>query len=115
MLPLAAFHEQPNVRRPVFTPSPSEPSELLPIAAEVVFRAHWLPMAGRLSLTWLPRYQTGETVPLPCLSDVVMEFEAMASGFFEAGEFEFASRASAVSMELRRLMGGHPLAEVFIG
>lgn len=39
----------------------------------------------------------------------------MAAGFFEAGELEFASRATAVSMELRRLMGGHPLAEVFIG
>lgn len=99
----------------LFTPSPSEPSGLLPIAAEVVFRTHWLPMAARLSLTWLPRFQTGAPVPLPYLPEVVMEFEAMAAGFFEAGELEFASRATAVSMELRRLMGGHPLAEVFIG
>jgi hypothetical protein len=90
-------------------------SSLVPIAGEITFRESWLATAAALGLKWLPLFQTGQSVPLEFLPEVIDEFESIERAFRNSGLLALAGRAEGAYHALRVVLNDSPGAEVFIG
>lgn len=92
------------------------PSRLIPIATETVYASEWLPIASRLGLTWLHRFQVGASVNHNDLDVVVGEFAFVGEQFVAEGRPELAERALAVVEALRGVASSrNPILGIYIG
>jgi len=95
--------------------SPERSPILLPLATEGVFARYWLPAADRLGLRWMPRFESGATVSLAELPEVLAELAAVRADF--ARTAAPASVMERVDYLIRALgeVDWAEVAEIFIG
>jgi hypothetical protein len=80
----------------------------LPVATEAIFSAHWMPIAARLGLLWMPLFQSGAAVAIEDLPAVRGEFDQLRDYFAQAPDDtamieHLRERSQWLSAELARI------------
>jgi hypothetical protein len=89
--------------------------ELVPVAAQAIFAAKWLPACSVLKLEWVPLFETGIAVEPANVEAVVQELERLRAWMTQQTGYAHESQS------LTRLIDGieaartNPDLEIFIG
>jgi ABC-type uncharacterized transport system permease subunit len=94
-------------------------TEYLPLASEIAFRSFWLPLARSQNLKWFPLFESGVSLPLDAIPEVLEEVlklqQAIGVASFPAKQrAEMMKRAELLKSLLKNL-NLEEVKEIFIG
>jgi hypothetical protein len=96
----------------------SNKNELVPVATEESFKEYWLPAVSRLSLEWIPLFETGVPLAYEDIGDVCRELEMIITWMERSREPDVPAaviyRARNL-LEKLTILRARPECELYIG